>query len=201
MREAARTALFAGELERALAADNIDVLYLQEFWTHRFDRLARRLRTLPIVAADHGAPYLAGMNRSKRTSLQQVAAVTCQNEQDVGRVERLGGHAVMLRNGVDTTFFRPVNAVRPKTVLAVGRLDDQQKRFSDMVRAMALLPDFTLTIVGTGPDEATLKKQIAACPYRDRIHLTGFISSREALRDQYQRCGVYLSASAARQCS
>jgi glycosyltransferase involved in cell wall biosynthesis len=197
VREAIRTALFEPELTRALASDRIDVLYLQEFWTHRFDQLARRVRAIPLVAGDHGAPYVAGMDRFKRTSLQRVYMVTCQHERDLERVQRLGGNAVLLRNGVDTTFFHPAKAAaHPKTILAVGRLDDDQKRFSDMIRAMAWLPEFNLRIVGTGPDEAALKVQIARSAHRDRVHMAGFISSREALRDQYQRCGVYVSASA-----
>jgi glycosyltransferase involved in cell wall biosynthesis len=64
------------------------------------------------------------------------------------------------------------------------------------MRAMCFLPEFTLTIVGSGPDEEKLKHLPAELGIADRVHFAGFVSDRQQLCRLYQQCGSYVSSSA-----
>jgi glycosyltransferase involved in cell wall biosynthesis len=177
-----------------LREDRVDVLYNQEFWTPRFDEVADHIR-LPLVGADHGAQP-KGQARIKRRTLKKACKLVCQSEDQCKRVIALGGDAVMITNGVDTEFFSPCAEARGKWILAVGRMSDQQKRYSDLIHAMLLLPDFVLQIVGSGEDEGRLRKLVSDLGLDGRVHFVGFISDRKRLRDLYRTAGVFVSCSA-----
>ncbi|GHF75722.1 colanic acid biosynthesis glycosyltransferase WcaL [Seohaeicola zhoushanensis] len=82
--------------------------------------------------------------------------------------------------GIDTRHFTPRRRTRaegePLHILSSGRLVEK-KGFPVLIEACALLRargyDFRCTIAGSGPDEATLRAQIAAAGLDDRISLTG----------------------------
>jgi glycosyltransferase involved in cell wall biosynthesis len=177
-----------------LREDRIDVLYNQEFWTPRFDELADHIG-LPLVGADHGAQP-KGQTRVKRRTLKKARKLVCQSEDQCKRVIALGGDAVMITNGVDTEFFSPCAETRGRWILAVGRMSDQQKRYSDLIHAVLLLPDFVLQIVGSGEDEGSLRKLVSDLGLEGRVRFTGFISDRKRLRDLYRTAGVFVSCSA-----
>ena len=183
-------------LRAALLRDGIDILYNQEVWTPRFD-LMTRISEIPVVGADHGAVYADRMAAAKRLSLRRASCVVCQSEATLALVRDLGGTAILMSNGVDIDFFLPppVEQLRGKAVLAVGRLVDKQKRFSDLLRAMQLLPDYSLTLVGTGPDEAGLKRLALEGGLERRVTFAGFVSDRAELRRLYRECGVFVSSS------
>ncbi len=183
-------------LQVALTLDRVDVLYHQEIWTPRFD-ISVRSSKIPVVGADHGAIYADWMGPAKRRSMGLACHVTCQSETALQRALAFGARAEILYNGVDTNFFSPPQPELPrsKTVLTVGRLVETQKRFSDLLRAMQLLPDFSLTLVGAGPDLAMLKQLAAELGVVGRVDFTGFIGDRDALRTLYGKCGVFASAS------
>ena len=191
-------AAFGRELKRALVEDRIDLLYVQEFWTHRFDLVARDT-AIPILGADHGALYQPGTDAEKRASFAGVYKLLCQSTPQLERVRALGGDAVLLTNGVDIDFHVPRahTGEKARTALAVGRLVDPQKRFSDLLRAMQRLPDFTLTIVGSGPDNAMLQALARDLGVAAQVTFAGFVSrTGRQLRAMYQSCGVFVSASA-----
>jgi glycosyltransferase involved in cell wall biosynthesis len=123
--------------------------------------------------------------------------VICQSQTGLERAHSFGADAVLMSNGVDTTFFIPPESAGPrqKTVLAVGRLVEEQKRFSDLLHAMQSLPDFSLILVGSGPDETRLRKLTADLGLSERVRLLGFVSDRNELRRLYQECGVFVSTS------
>ncbi len=187
---------YGGALQDALREDGIDLLYHQEIWTPRFDIVVRAVE-LPVVGADHGAVYADWMAPAKRRSLNRAARVVCQSAVDVERIRNLGSAALLMQNGVDTSFFTPPapGPPRPRTVLTVGRLVEEQKRFSDLLRAMQSLPDFTLVLVGSGPDENMLKRLAAQLGVADRVRFAGFVSDRQELRRLYRECGVFVSTS------
>jgi hypothetical protein len=51
--ERINTIAFMGSLRKALAQDGIDLLYIQEYWSGRFDHIVHRV-SLPVAGADHG---------------------------------------------------------------------------------------------------------------------------------------------------
>jgi glycosyltransferase involved in cell wall biosynthesis len=66
-------------------------------------------------------------------------------------------------------------------IVAVGRLS-RQKNHPQLIRAMALLPQARLEIIGAGEDEAELRALIAALKLEDRVTLLGQMPREEALR-------------------
>lgn len=196
VRSRLEAAAFGPALTRALDTDAIDVLYVQEIWPDRIDFLLPFVRC-ELIGADHGAP-VTGFGPAKQRTLRDLPKITVQDEAQKAWIDRAGGNAVVIANGIDVEFFAPGTppASRPRTVLAVGRLADDQKRISDLIRAMAALPDFHLDIVGSGPDQAALTALASELGVGDRVTFHGFVSDRALLRDHYRACGVFCCPSA-----
>lgn len=184
-------------LEHSLLEDKIDVLYHQEIWTPRFDLVAAASR-VPVVGAEHGAVYEAWMEPYKRTSLPLAASVTCQSIETLDLARDFGAQSHLLYNGVDTEFFTPSEETPRNSyqILAVGRLVEGQKRFTDLLRAMLLLPEFTLSLVGSGPDKDQLVRLANELGLNDRITFLGFVSDKEKLLRLYRESGVFVLSSA-----
>ena len=183
---------FAKPLHRSLSDDGVGALYIQEYWTARFDYLVRTL-AIPVIGADHGGRRNRQLTFAKRGSFKRALAVTCQSEDECSEVRAFGCEPVFLTNGVDTSFWSPSQDVeRAQTILIVARLTDRQKRISDLIRAMQYLPEpWFLEIAGTGPDEAVLRELSQKLGMAHRVTFLGFVTDKRALRDLYRRCGVY----------
>jgi glycosyltransferase involved in cell wall biosynthesis len=81
-------------------------------------------------------------------------------------------------------------------VLTVARLTDKQKRTSDLIRAVAQLPEeWSLDIVGTGPHRRMLEALAVDLSIETRVRFHGFVG-RAQVRDFLRRCGVYAMPSA-----
>jgi glycosyltransferase involved in cell wall biosynthesis len=190
--EAAEARSLLPALRRSLAEDRIDVLYVQEFWTGRFDVLASAA-PVPVVAGEHGGSGGLHVHTFKRRALARAGAITVQSTAEQKRLARYGRAAELITNAVDTRFFTPDAAVaRLPRVLAVGRLVDAQKRISDLIAAVARLPEpWALDVVGRGPDEDALRALAERAGCAGRVHFHGWVGSREELRDRYRMCGVF----------
>jgi glycosyltransferase involved in cell wall biosynthesis len=85
-----------------------------------------------------------------------------------------------LRNGVDTSAFHPVDRDRARaalgltgpTLISVGSLIPR-KGHHRAIEAMVELPEFTLLIVGEGPERAALEAQIERLGLGARVRLLG----------------------------
>ncbi len=185
---------YARQLKEALVEDNIDVLYVQELWAPRLHVILHDSLPLPVIGADHGAAFDPRLYRRLKNSVPRAFKLTCQTLENLERVKAIGGDGVLLPNGVDTNFFAPPVACkeRPKSILAVGRLVEEQKRFSDLLRALPLLSEFNVLIAGHGPDAEALRQIARKMGVADRVRFLGFVSDRAELLDQlYQDCGVF----------
>lgn len=87
----------------------------------------------------------------------------------------------VLRNGVDTELFRPPRdrgqaraalGLYGPTLMSVGLLIDR-KGHHRIIEAMAALQDYTLLIVGEGPERARLTALIDRLGLSDRVRLLG----------------------------
>jgi glycosyltransferase involved in cell wall biosynthesis len=187
---------YGDALQAAMVEDGIEILYHQEIWTSRFDIVVGKTN-VPVVGADHGAVFSDWMEPAKRESFKRAARLVCQSQAGLERARSFGANAVLMSNGVDTAFFLPPGSpqLRQKVVLAVGRMVEEQKRFSDLMRAMQFLPEFKLILVGSGPDESKLKNTAVDLDVTERVHFSGFVSDRKELRRLYQECGVFVSTS------
>ncbi len=183
---------FHPSLRAALAKDRIDLLYQQDYWNGRFDFLSTRAG-VPLVAMDHGGIPQGVVKLAKRRSFARAAAILCQTRDELRQVERYGGRPLLQSNGCDTDFFRPPRepVAKSKTILTVARLTDKQKRTSDLIRALPLLDaDWSLDIVGNGPDRDMLAALAARLGVADRVRFRGF-RGRAEVRDFCRGCGVY----------
>jgi glycosyltransferase involved in cell wall biosynthesis len=185
-------------LARGLAEDGIEILYNQELWSPRFLLLLRDI-AVPVIGADHGQLYDPALDGARRVAFPRACALVCQTTENLNLVQALGGKGVLIPNGVDPAFFHPGEPPldsRRKTILAVGRLVEPQKRFSDLIHALVLLPDFSLTLAGTGPDAGMLKDLVRDLGLLDRVTFTGFVSDPLVLRQLYREARVFVSSSA-----
>jgi glycosyltransferase involved in cell wall biosynthesis len=186
-------------LRQALATDRIDVLMIQEYWTSRYDLLAFRLGH-SFVAVDQGMPDRREVKLLKRRTLPRAHAIITQTRAEADKVRRFGGPAALVANGVDTSFYVPGGAGVERagaTALIVARLNDQHKRVSDLLRALAILPaPWRLEVVGIGPDEERLRRLATELGVDDRATFLGFEPDKARIRERLQRCTVFVLPSA-----
>jgi glycosyltransferase involved in cell wall biosynthesis len=197
--QAANAAAFLPALREALAADEVDALLVQEYWTARFDLLAGRL-SVPILAVDQGLPDRREIKLLKRRSLPRAQRVLTQTTIERDKVAAYGAAAERLPNGVDTDRWSstPGDLDRvPRTVLTVARLLDMQKRISDLIAAIALLgSNWQLRILGGGPDEALLRDHARRRGVAARVTFLGFTLDKARVRDECRTCSVFALPSA-----
>jgi glycosyltransferase involved in cell wall biosynthesis len=185
-------------LRRGMDEDDVDVLFVQEYWTGRYDLLASRL-DVPLIAVDQGMNDRREVKLLKRRTLQRAAWVITQTGAESEKVRRYGGRAVTVPNGIDTDHFAPApDAERePGLIVCAARLDDSQKRQSDLIRALALLDEpWRLELIGTGPDEARLRELARELGVGGRVTFTGFLHDKDAVRASFRRCSVFALVSA-----
>jgi glycosyltransferase involved in cell wall biosynthesis len=192
--QVANTFAMLAPLRAALDEDGIDVVCVQEYWTARFDVLARTLGR-PVVAVDQGLPDRREIKWLKRGAFRASVGVVVQTEREADKVGHYGGDARRIPNAVDAEFFSPDPARTPtdgqSEILFVGRLHDAQKRVSDALKALWLLPeDWRLTVVGGGPDEAALRRLANELGVSERVSFEGFVGDSGRLRDLYRRADV-----------
>ena len=196
LEERLNTLAFMKPLVAGLAEDNIKLLYIQEYWSGRFDHIAHRV-DVPVTAADHGGLSQGVLKWFKRQSFSKAAILFCQTRSECQIVEQYGGLAKLQPNGCDTRrFFPDPDAKRGKTILTVARLTNKQKRTTDLIRALSLLPqEWTLDIVGIGPDLGMLRRCADELEASSRVRFHGFLGA-DHVRDLLQACGVYVMPSA-----
>jgi glycosyltransferase involved in cell wall biosynthesis len=192
--QVANTLAMLAPLRTGLDEDGIDVVCVQEYWTARFDMLARILDR-PVVSVDQGLPDRREIKWLKRGAFAASAGAVVQTEREAEKVRRYSGDARRIPNAVDAEFFSPDPARPPTTgepeVLFVGRLHDTQKRVSDVLKALWLLPEgWRLTVVGGGPDEAALRRLADELGVSERVSFEGFVGDSRRLRDLYRRADV-----------
>lgn len=197
LQERANAAAFVKALNEAIAIDGANLLYIQEYWGGRFDHLVHRA-SVPVCAVDQGGLAKGVVKWFKRRAFTQATLLYCQTLDECSQVRRYGGRTILQPNGGDTSFFTPPSSrmQRSKTIVTVARLTDKQKRTSDLIRAMTLLPpEWTLDIIGTGPDREMLEALAGKMGVASRVNFRGF-RSRPEVRSSIQRCGVYAMPSA-----
>ncbi len=192
LQERLNAAAMLHALDNAIKEDGAALLYVQEYWTGRFDHLVARVN-VPLVAADHGGVARGVVKWFKRRAFARASTLYCQTQDECEQVKSFGGRPTLQPNGCDTAFFcpPPTGATRQKTILTVAQLTNKQKRTSDLICALSFLPsEWTLDIVGTGPDYGYLVSLAREKGVTSRVKFHGFRSQTE-VRSLVRRCGVF----------
>ncbi|MBR8740577.1 glycosyltransferase [Nocardiopsis sp. MG754419] len=142
--------------------------------------------------------------------LSRVAHVTTPTPTAAGllRVQGFAHPVEAVSCGIDLARFRPApegstpadrRRLRARfglrdrtTMLFVGRLDEE-KRVDELVRAVALIPDVQLVLVGQGAHRGRLEELAAAEGVADRVVFLGFVA-HEDLPDAYRCADVFTIA-------
>src|SRR5207244_3052928 len=107
----------------------------------------------------------------------------------------------VLRNGVDLTLFSPVDrervrqrlGMKQRTLLSVGNLL-AFKGHHIAIRALSLLPDCELVIIGAGPERPALDALARQTGVGERVRFAGSIG-QEQLREYYGAADALVLAS------
>ena len=142
----------------------------------------------PVVLTARGSdvtqfPDFAVPRRLIRDAIARADGLIAVSSALRDRLLALGAdpaRTVVLRNGVDTGMFHPVDrqaaraalGVRGPVLVSVGGLIER-KGHDRTIAALALLPDCTLLIAGEGPERARLAAQIERLGLSGRARLLG----------------------------
>ena len=97
----------------------------------------------------------------------------------------------VIPNGVDTVRFHPaVACAHAMALLCVARLIPR-KGIEDIIHALALLPDASLTVVGTGPAESELRALATRLGVGDRVRWLGQVD-HAGLPPIYREASVFV---------
>lgn len=107
----------------------------------------------------------------------------------------------VLRNGVDLELFQPRDREAAKTkfgvsgtlLLSVGHLIER-KGHHLIIEGMPRIPEATLLIAGTGPEDAALRAQVKSLGLEDRVRFLGAIPHQE-MSELYSAADVLVLAS------
>ena len=107
----------------------------------------------------------------------------------------------VLRNGVDLRIFHPGGRAEARnrlgfsgrTLLTVGHLVER-KAHDLAIAAMPLLPEYSLIIIGEGPERVALSRQIDRLRLGQRVRLIGRIP-HESLQEYYAAADALVLAS------
>lgn len=161
-------------------------------------RLASRLTGIPYSFTAHAKDVYVPTERPDvlRRNLAGAARVVTVSDYNVAHLERehgLGSSVARIYNGLDLDEFPFAGSQgRLPRVVAVGRLVEK-KGFSDLLEAMALLRaqgrPVPLDLVGSGPLEDDLRRQVARLGLTDLVRWYGPLTQDE-VRAAVRRAAV-----------
>lgn len=158
-------------------------------------QLADRNPVIGVLHADEEAYY--ALARQYARSVAAFVAVSSRIARRTAEVTGEGVDVAVIPCGiaVGAPPFVPRVGDRVLRLIWVGRIDEHQKRVSDLVRIGARLQrwgvDFELRIVGDGPDHAALRGAATTAALADRLAWSGW-SSPEAVRAILRESDVLL---------
>jgi glycosyltransferase involved in cell wall biosynthesis len=157
---------------------------------HWHSEIIAQRRMLPIVG-----PFI---RRTLRRADRIVVSTPAMIEQSPF-LKPFADKCVVIPYGIDVDYCKDLDtgdiariaelrALHPRLIVATGRLVPY-KGFGVLIDAMRDV-DGTLVIVGTGPLESALRRQIEEAGLGDRVHLVGYLE-RPELRCLLHACRVF----------
>ncbi len=195
-------------LIRTLRKDRPDAFLLQDYATGRYDVLLgmARMLQIPVIAMHTGStlPGFVGIPVRKRTLRRAdslIVSSAAEKEKLIERFNVRAERATVILTPIDTETYMPRDRTeasreagldpRRRYILFIGRLDDNVKGISRLIRIFADLStshsDIDLVVAGNGPDRETLEN-LAAMISPERVHFTGWIAKAT------QKANLYAAA-------
>ncbi len=141
----------------------------------------------PLTMPQRGRVRQAFFRRRMRRLLRRADALVAMDDANCRRADRMIGRhiASTIRLPALDDNAPPVGPATGRTILAAGRLIPQ-KGFDLLIEAFVRLDDPTtrLVIVGSGPEEETLRQQAQASGCADRIALPGYVPDIRPFLDE-----------------
>ena len=202
---ASYVALVSWPFIRTLWRDRPDIFFVQDYATGRYDLLLliARLLGVPLIAYHTGSYPEGYLGRLlKRWTIPRADCLIASSRDELEMLANLyhvpRERLKIILTPIDTDAFRPLDRTTAchttgldparRYLLFVGRLDDQVKRVSALIRAFAALApenlDADLLIAGEGPDGEEMRR-LAAELAPDRIRFLGWKSGANNLAPLY----------------
>lgn len=186
-------------LAKLFRDQKVDLVHSHGWGTFLYSVLAARLARTPIIHGEHGKNYfeLGKQNRARSWAQRLLGRrvdrlVTVSEDlrrEWVGQFHIPEAKAVWIPNGVDVARFQPKPEDRaaarrhfglPESAFlvgSVGRLDPikNYRLLMDAAKiVLATQANAAFTILGEGPCEQDLRRQVAELGIADRVHLLGW---------------------------
>ena len=203
-----------GSLRRLMRSFAPDIVETHHVKSHFLVRLCRSRPACPWIAFHHGyteeGARMALYNQLDRWSLRVPAKIVTVCEPFRQQLLARGappGRVIVLHNAIPLDWLNGFDAqpgaaaatrAREYVVLAAGRFS-REKRFNDLVRAMAelrnLRPDLPLKLLllGEGPERAAIEQTVRELGLQHVVQLPGHIRD---VRSYYRRAHVLAISSA-----
>ena len=160
--------------------------------------MAAGMLHVPFTFSAHARDVYVDGVALKQKVLAARRVVVC-NKAAFGELDRklpdsLRTRLALIRHGLDASQyeFTPLAEERsPARLLAAGRFIEK-KGFRHLIEAMARLPDCVCEIVGRGPLEEHLRKQISKLGLDDRVRLSGWLPHDE-LVEKMKEADVFVA--------
>ena len=147
----------------------------------------------------HGTDYDRLLNsKFYRFLISYVNNILCVASTHAKRIQENFPRSTVsvISNGVDIEFFSPKDKLKcnvDNTIVSVGTLR-WHKDFETLIKSFALIasenPDWSLKIIGDGPDRDKLKEIILKLKLEDRIFLTGVLD-RISLSTELKKAKIF----------
>jgi glycosyltransferase involved in cell wall biosynthesis len=209
-----RTSIYSPLHARSLAAHlrdhSYDVVHVHLFPAQLWVALASKLAnaTAPLVTTEHNTynrrrrPIYRPMDRWMYAQYRFIASISeATTEALVRCLPELAGKARTCPNGIDVDSFASAPASNKfallslpdhcPVILSVGRLEFQ-KDHETVIRAMSLIQDAHLAVVGVGPRLEELESLARKLRVANRVH---FLGQRTDVPQLMKAADVYVQSS------
>jgi len=126
--------------------------------------------------------FLERYTLSKKWNL--IVANSNYTKENLKRVGLDSNNVITIPNGVDLEKYRNIEAEKfeEPTICTISRLV-KYKRVDNLIKAVEIIKkeiaDIKLKIIGTGPEEANLKKLVSNLSLRENVEFVGFVEDHD----------------------
>lgn len=181
----------ARKVSKWIAEGDFDVLHVHEPLAPSLSVLAIWAAKGPIVATWHSSMdrsrMILSLAKLAQTAMEKITArIAVSEAARTTLVQHVGGDAVIIPNGVDTSSFIDAHPLAGwpgdgKSIVFLGRVDEPRKGLEVLLKAFPLIrehfPNLQLLVAGPGDAEEILDDVPLA--HRNAIHMLGKISNDE----------------------